>query len=98
MTSKTNFRNCQEWDECHKLPTNWNEWLKCNDTMQSIPKNWNELLNITLCYECLIKNYNNCFLEYNIFSKSRKKITSSREHYTRVKEENIIKIITETWI
>ena len=68
MSSKTNLINCHE---CHKLPTNWDEWLKCN---------------------------NNCFLEYNVFSKSRKKITSSRQRNTQGIEENIIKIMTETWI
>jgi hypothetical protein len=66
----------------------------------NLKKKENSDTNFSLNCNELMKNtlYNEYFLEYNIFSKSRKNITSSRQYNTQEKEENIIKIMTESWI
>lgn len=62
------------------------------------------LINCQKCQECdecnkLPTNWDEWIKDMpNVFSKSRKKITSSRQRNTQGIEENIIKIMTETWI
>jgi len=65
----------------------------------SLKKKENSNTNFSLNCNELMKNtlYNEYFLEYNLFTKSRKKINFTQPN-TQGKEENIIKIMTESWI
>jgi len=65
----------------------------------NLKKKENSDANFSMNCNELMKNklYNEYFLEYNIFTKSKKKFYSTHTN-TQEKEENIIKIMTESWI